>query len=178
MKRAISISLCILLILCLTSCEGKSVNGDTNEPQCYEGGIGDEMPTYFFNFTVNSAALTDTYSDVTLAEDTFLVASVTVKNVTEKVISMFDTDFQAQWGDDADDAYSYPITWEYEDGLLDEMRQLPQEYTLEAGKSRTGELVFIVPKGASEYSISYKELFSDTEGNASEGDVFFVFFKP
>ena len=177
MRKTAAVLLCLLMIMCLASCAGKSFSGDDG-PQCYEGGLGDEMSTYFFDFTVHSVSFTKTYGDVTLGEDIFLVANVTVKNTADGTISMFETDFQAQWGDEAEDAYRYPITWEYEDGLLDEMRQFPSEYQLGPGESRTGELVYIVPEGAEEYSISYEEIFTNTEGETVEGDVFFVFFRP
>ena len=58
------------------------------------------------------------------------------------------------------------------------MRQLPIEYDLEAGENRTGELVYIVPEGSAEYSISYKEIYTNKDGEEIEGDLFFVFFKP
>ena len=177
MRKACVIILCLLTVCLLAACGGKSRDVDEG-PQYYEGAISDTMNTYFFDFTVNSASLTDTYGDVTLEEDAFLVASVTVKNTTNQTITMYDTDFQAQWGDESDDAYSLPITFEYEDGLLDAMRQLPSEYDLESGESKTGELVFIVPEGGEEYSISYLELFTGNDGEEVEGDVFFVFFKP
>ena len=177
MRKAIAVILCLLIALAATSCGEKHTNIDTR-PHYFEGGISDTMSTLFFDFTVNSAAFTDTYSDITLEEDVFLVANVTVKNTTDKLVTMFDTDFQAQWDDDADDAYRFPITYDYEDGLLDPMRQFPIEYDLEAGESRTGELVFIVPAGSSEYSISYKEVYTNKDGEEIEGDLFFVFFKP
>ena len=177
MKKICAVILCLMVVCFLSACGGKDMN-ISDEPQYYEGGISDTMNTYFFDFTVNSAVLTDSYGDVTLEEDAFLVASVTVKNTTNDAITMYDTDFQAQWDEEADDAYSLPITYEYEDGLLDTLRQLPSEYELKAGESKTGELVFVVPAGREEYSISYLELFTDSDGKDVEGDVFFVFFKP
>lgn len=177
MRKIIAVFLCLLVALAATSCGEKHTNIDSG-PQYFEGGISDTMSTLFFDFTVNSAAFTKTYSDITLDEDVFLVANVTVKNTTDRSVTMFDTDFQAQWDDNADDAYRFPITYEYEDGLLDPMRQLPIEYDLEAGESRTGELVYIVPEGSAEYSISYKEIYTNKDGEEMEGDLFFVFFKP
>ncbi len=177
MKRTCAAILFLLTVLFLTACGGKSIDLDDG-PQYYEGKISDTMNTYFFDFTVNSASLTDTYGDITLEEDSFLVTSITVKNTTDKTITMYDTDFQAQWDEDSEDAYRLPITYEYEDGLIDTMRQLPSEYDLLAGESKTGELVFIVPENRKEYSISYQELLIDNDGKELEGDVFFVFFKP
>ena len=176
-KKIIVLLLCLAALFALTSCGEKGVNV-SDEPQYYEGGVGDTMETYFFDFTVNSAHTSTTYGDVELDEGCFLIVNVTVKNTMSSTITMVDTDFQAQWTDESDDAYCFPITYEYEDGLLDEMRQLPASYDLESGKSRNGELVYVVPADEPEYSISYQELLVANERNESEGDVFFVYFTP
>ena len=49
---------------------------------------------------------------------------------------------------------------------------LPAEYTLAKDESRTGLLVFEVPAGEKEFSISYMEYFEDE----TTGDTLFVFF--
>ena len=82
---------------------------------------------------------------------------------------MFDTDFQIQWNSDEEDAYDVPVTY-YTDPVSDQ--QLPGEYELAVDEERSGLLVFEVPEGESDFSISYLELFEDE----SEGDVFFVYF--
>ena len=51
-------------------------------------------------------------------------------------------------------------------------RQLPTEYELAVDEEREGLLVFEVPQGEKDFSISYLEVFDDS----TEGDVFFVFF--
>ena len=99
-----------------------------------------------------------------------LVAEITVKNTDRSTVTMYDTDFQIQWGDDDDDdAYDAPITY-YGDAVSDD--QLPEEYDLSVNEERTGLLVFEVPEDSKDYSISYLEQFS----NETEGDVFFVYF--
>ena len=50
--------------------------------------------------------------------------------------------------------------------------QLPESYELAINEEKTGLLVFEVPEGEKDFSISYLELFDDD----SEGDVYFVFF--
>lgn len=50
--------------------------------------------------------------------------------------------------------------------------QLPAEYELAVNETRTGDLVFDVPAGEKDFSISHLELFDDD----SEGDTFFVYF--
>ena len=136
-----------------------------------EGRIGDVMKTYFFNYSVNSAYTCNEYEGYTPSEgNKLLVVEVTVKNTDRSTVTMYDTDFQVQWGDDDnDDAYDAPITY-YGNTVSDE--QLPEEYDLAVNEERTGLLVFEVPEDSKDYSISYLEQFS----NDTEGDVFFVFF--
>ena len=179
MKKLLALIMCLLLALTMVACGGKSLGTEDEESSYHEGEIGQTMETYFFDFTVTSAYISDSYSDY-VADDgeAFLVLNVTVKNTWDKDITMYDTDFQVQWGDDAEDAFCYPITAEYSDGLVDALRQLPEEYELSKGKSRSGELVFMVPSGHSEYTVSYQELFDTTDGETKEGDVFFVYFVP
>ncbi|NBI92359.1 DUF4352 domain-containing protein [Lachnospiraceae bacterium] len=137
-----------------------------------EGRIGDTMKTYFFNYKVNSAYLCEEYNGYQPAEGKcMLVAEVTVKNTYNESIEMYDTDFQIQWNSDGDDDYDYPITANA-DPVSDE--QLEETYTLGIDEERTGLLVFEVPTGENDFSISYLELFDDD----SEGDVYFVFFTP
>lgn len=136
-----------------------------------EGRIGDVMRTYFFDYTVNSAYTCEEFEGYTPAEgNKLLVAEITVKNTDRSTVTMYDTDFQIQWGDDDnDDAFDAPITY-YSDAVSND--QLPEEYDLGVNEERTGLLVFEVPEGSKDYSISYLEQFS----NDTEGDVFFVFF--
>lgn len=136
-----------------------------------EGRLGDTMHTYFFDYTVNSAYLCDEYEGYTPADgNEILVADVTIKNTVTSTLPMFDTDFQIQWNDDADDAYGFPITLDLNDVLNDQM--LPGEYDLPIGKSINGLLVYEVPAGNKDFSISYLEQFDDD----TTGDVFFVYF--
>ena len=65
-----------------------------------------------------------------------LVAELTVKNTDRSTVTMYDTDFQIQWGDDDDDdAFDAPITY-YSDAVSDD--QLPEEYDLSVNEERTG----------------------------------------
>ena len=43
-------------------------------------------------------------------------------------------------------------------------------------EERTGELVFEVPEGEKDFSVSTMELFDDGSLEGEEGDTFFVFF--
>ena len=81
---------------------------------------------------------------------------------------MFDTDFQLQWGDDADDAYAFPVATS--EKILDD--QLPEEYELKVKESTTGVLIFEAPEGNEDFSLSFLEYYEDN----SEGNLFFVYF--
>ena len=171
-KRMLALMAALSLALGLTACGGDSGNN--------EGRVQDTMETYFFEFTVNSAYLTDDYAGYTPAEgNTLLVADITVKNTFQQSIEMYDTDFQAQWGDDAEDAFAIPITTDMETFTeLDPIgeNQLPGTYTLGVEEERTGELVYEVPAGHVDFSISYLEQFVDEAGEESTGEVYFVYF--
>lgn len=137
-----------------------------------EGRLGDTMHTYFFDYTVNSAYLCDEYEGYTPADgNEILVADITIKNTVTSTLPMFDSDFQIQWNDDADDAYDAPITYEKVDDVLND-QMLPGEYDLPIGKTINGLLVYEVPAGNKDFSISYLEMFDDD----TTGDVFFVYF--
>ncbi len=179
MKKLVCALLMSVLVLSMTGCSTATNGGsDTDiyaEDGYAEGRFGDVMHTYFFDYTVNSAYTCQDFNGYTPAEgNTLLVADVTVKNTFSESIEMYDTDFQVQWGDDNnDDAYDFPITY-YTDAVSDE--QLPGIYSLDVNESKTGLLVFEVPAGNTDFSISYLELFVDEDNYESEGDTFFVFF--
>ena len=136
----------------------------------YEGKIGSKMKTAWFDFTVNSAYYTeDAIGGYTPSEGNILVVvNVTVKNTFQESIPMFDTDFQLQWGDDADDAYAFPVATN--EKILDD--QLPEEYDLKVKESTTGVLIFEAPEGNEDFSLSFLEYYEDN----SEGNLFFVYF--
>lgn len=177
MKKFVSLLLAALLMTGLTACGESSLSDESNvyaEDGYAEGGLGDVMHTYFFTYTVNNAYVCEQYEDYVPTEGyDLLVADVTVKNTSGDTITMYDTDFQVQWGDDDnDDAFDVPITYYVEttDTISEDI--FPYEYDLENKESRTGQLVFEVPEGLNEYSISYMEYFSDD----TSGDTFFVYF--
>lgn len=178
-----------LLALSAAGCGGKSmeevVNGDSGsssgsksniiyaEDGYAQGAIGDTLGTAWFNFTVNSASLEDSYGGTVMPDEgeKLLVVNVTLNNTISDDLPMFDADFQAQWGAEGENDYRYPVT----DGKpeLQTGDMLAEEYTLGAGDTITGDLVFSVPGGHEEYSLSFMEYFDNDES----GDMFFVYFK-
>lgn len=172
MKRLLTLALASVMALSLTACGGGAKSS--------EGRTGDTMETYFFDFTVNSAYLTEEYAGYTPATegDMLLVAEVTVKNTFQESIEMYDTDFQLAWGED-EDAYRYPITTDMETFTeLDPVgeNQLPGTYPLAVNEERTGELVYEVPTGQKDFSIAYLEMFDDGTEEGDTGDYYFVYF--
>lgn len=170
MKKIVPMLLVLTLTLAMMGC-GKKVDSDGYK----EGKLGDTMKTYFFNYTVNSAYLTNDFEGYTPSEgNTLLVAEVTVKNTFKEDIEMYDTDFQAQWNSDGDDDFSVPITFNgTEEGVapLNE-KQFAGTYNLPKGEEMTGLLIFEIPAGNTDLSISYMEAFDDD----STGTTYFVYF--
>lgn len=166
------------------STPSETVSGaDLDEGEYEEGGdygyLGDVMHTYWFNFAVNSAYTCSSYGSYTAPEGKqLLVVNLSLKNTSLSSVPMSDVDFQAQWGDDADDAFAYAITTDepvtnqvqVPEALSDE--QLPSMYDLAINEERSGVLVFEVPADYQDFSISFQEIFEDS----TYGDVYFVFF--
>ncbi|WP_325199895.1 DUF4352 domain-containing protein [Oscillibacter sp.] len=189
MKRLLSLTLALLLLLTLAACggddSGSSGGGDrsgagSGEVQAEDGyaeaRIGDLVHSYFMDFTVNSAYTTADYHGHAAPEGMkVLVVEMTIRNTFNESLPMYDDDFQGQWSASSEtEEFAWPIT-EGEDGSdLDTVaeEQLPAEYELAVNESRTGTLVFDVPADEKDFSISHLELFDDD----SEGDTFFVFF--
>jgi len=181
MKKLIALALTLLALLALTACGGGSSSspgsGEVRAEDGYaEARIGDTVHSYFMDFTVNSAYTTADYNGHTAPEGgQVLVVELTVKNTFNESLPMYDDDFQGQWSASSETGeFAWPIT-EGEDGVDRETvagEQLPAEYELAVNETRTGTLVFDVPAGEKDFSISHQELFDD----GSEGDTLFVFF--
>ncbi len=176
MKKKIASLLCAaLLAVSFAGCSfGGGSNVVTPDQDGYaEGKLGDTMRNTFFDYSVNNAYVCDFYEDyIPQAGYELLVADVTVKNTFDETISMFDSDFQVQWDSDSKDAFDYPVTFYLDEGTGLGDKVLPAQYDLAKEESRTGLLIFEVPTGETEFSISYMEYFDDD----TTGDTFFVLF--
>ncbi len=178
-KRIAALLLSALMAVTLVGC-GTTTGKSSDLTEVYpdeegyaEGRTGDVMHTYFFDYTVNSAYLCEQYGNYSPREgNDLLVAEVEITNTHNESITMYDTDFQVQWNDDADDAFDVPITYYVDVTETISEDIFPYEYELKVKASRTGLLVFEVPEGLTDFSISYLEFFDDD----STGDVFFVYF--
>jgi len=134
------------------------------------GTSGDVMQTHWFTIKAEEVSLTDAYADLTpAAEDRkLLVVPVTVTNTCDTDLSMYDVDFQVQWDDDSENAFTMPLTVEdaarFRDGMLED------SYVLAVNETRSGDLVFEVPADASGFAMVYQEVFETGE----TGDIFII----
>ena len=189
MKKALALLLALLLVFSLAACTSGSnepaadpgsapVIKEAEDGGVFDGRIGEIIRTYFYDFKVTDAYLCDDYHGFTPQDgNVLLVVKVDIENTMNSSIPMSDLDFQAQWGDDADDAFAWPITSDPETmddrgTLCDE--QLPYEYEMSVGeKISGGELVYEVPEGYKDFSISAIDDFAD---DSEEGGTYFVYF--
>ena len=189
MKKTFALLLALLLVFSLAACTSGSnepaadpgsapVIKEAEDGGVFDGRIGETIRTYFYDFKVTDAYLCDDYHGFTPQDgNVLLVVKLDIENTMNSSIPMSDLDFQAQWGDDADDAFAWPITSDPETmddrgTLCDE--QLPYEYEMSVGeKISGGELVYEVPEGYKDFSISAIDDFAD---DTEEGSVYFVYF--
>lgn len=172
MKKFIATLLAAMSVVMLVGCGSGSVIRPKDGYA--EGKLGDTMRTYFFDYTVNSAYLCDTFEGYVPTEGyEILVTELKVTNTDNRNVEMYDSDFQIQWGDNSSDAFDYCLTY-WDETFSDDV--FPGIYTLSPKESRTAFLVFEVPEGHSQFSISYLELFDTDDPDDREGDTFFVYF--
>lgn len=136
------------------------------------GYLGDTLRTDFFDMRVEEAYTCYEFDGVTADEGyVLLVAKLWLYNYTGVTQPMYCTDFEIWWdaqeGEDSDDAWDYPlyIEEELDDGSYEYYtvsdQQLPIEYDLSIRGTREGILLYQVPEGSRTYSVAYLELYSD-----------------
>ena len=115
-------------------------------------------------------------SETVLFKDGYklLVANITVSNESTLSVTMYDTDFQCQWGEtdqEGNTLFAFPITYDREKdadkegAFVSEEEQLPGTYVIEGQYQRSGDLVYEVPENCNPValSISTKDMVYDTE---------------
>lgn len=141
---------------------------DDSEDGFYTGRIGDTFRTYFFDYSIDSAEVVDSYGSITAAEGNKLVdVVVTINNsFSGQVMPMFIYDFQIAWGN-GDDECCYQAEGLTEEGLM------PDEYEIKRGERVTHHILYEVPADATDLSIAFLEEFSDD----TQGDIFVTYFE-
>lgn len=148
----------------------------------FTAGMDETLTTSFFEWTITDAKVLHTLQNYVIEHGMKVLAvEVMIHNVMDEPVPMMDTDFQIQWEDDAESAYSWPISTcpkeelfvnqPHAEAALSE-RQLACRYMLPADKTVIGLLYYEVPADSSHYSISFKEYFQ----NGEYGDTFAVLF--
>ncbi|MGN0984891.1 MAG: hypothetical protein ACI4OU_00200 [Candidatus Enterenecus sp.] len=136
------------------------------------GYMGDTFRTDFFDMRLEDAYTCYEFDGITADEGyKLLVATIWLYNYTDVTQPMFFTDFEIWWdaqeGEDPDDAYDFPLyieeeladgTYEY-DTVSDQ--QLPIQYDLSIRGAREGILLYQVPEGSRTYSIAFLEFYED-----------------
>ena len=175
MRRLLSLCGAVLLLLAaLTACADKTGYAQDGFA---DGALEDTMHTRFFDFTIHSASLTNSFDGYTPPEGyQLLEAEITITNTYPQTLPMSFLDFQVQWGEERGAGqYGYPVCLGEEDDFSTYTtvsdQQLPVLYDLKVDETREGVLLYEVPRGETEFSISYQEYFDD----GTEGDVFFVY---
>lgn len=159
MKRWGTLILACCLLLGLAACSSE----DRASGENYETDkMGESLSTAFFDFQVNSATMINELEDYEPSDpnNRFLIVNVTIKNTfkDDTSIPMFDTDFLLRWPDLGDN----PLLCEESFAS----NQLPEEYEIFKGESRTGDLIFIVPSSQTSFTLEYTEIYEDEfEGN-------------
>jgi hypothetical protein len=145
--------------------------------------------TIFFTFELNTAYFANEYHGYKpSAGYRLLVANITVSNESLSSVTMYDTDFQCQWGETDQEGktlFAFPITYDKEKdadkegAYVSEEEQLPGTYDIEGQYQRSGDLVYEVPENCdpTALSISTKDMVYDSEtGEYTEYGPYFISF--
>ncbi len=176
-KRLLSFFLSLTV---LAGCASPEAEPEPQEPEIpvikaqdglAQGGIGDILRTYWFDFTIDSAEKTESYGGIRAQEEDniLLVVHISMTSTFPEEIPMSDYDFDVEW-EGGDDALAYPVTLEHPDQQTGAM--LESAYLIGPGETVSGDLVFEVPAGQKDFAVYFLEFFEDE----TEGDLFEVRF--
>ena len=171
MKNLTKAMMIMLALVLLTACGAKEEEEEVVEEKKTEAVMGEVLETMFFEYQVNDAYTTSVISEMTPKEDKeFLVVDITVKNPSEeKDVVMADTDFKAVYGAERCD----PLSTYGTDPLLTD--ELPSSYTLAAGESKTGKLLFVIGLGDRDFVLQTQDHYTSSdreEEGVIDGDVY------
>ena len=148
-----------------------------------DGVMGDTMKTAFLEFTLNSAKLADTWQNVYPDNGMkLLILNITTKSTQTPELTLYDTDYQVQWGGTGEEDYSTPLTYRDEWATAPTYKRsvnldgvegmFPGTAVLQKDEEVTADFIYQVPEGYSDFKLEFKEFFEDE----SLGDFFCVSF--
>ncbi len=121
----------------------------------YQTAVGDVSETSFFDMTVTDTYRTDSVKGYTCDEGfEFLAVTVDIVNTMDDVIPVGVSDFTVSWGSAGDDEWDYAVEDE-------NVVSFPIEQSLAAGQEVYGDVYFVVPKNAENFTFNYVEYFAD-----------------
>lgn len=172
MKKVLSVVLVFALAFALTACSISEMGARSQGENQTEGRIGDTLHTIFFDYTVNSAQWVDEVNGYTASEGNALLdVELTIKNTFKEEIPMGVYDFQAQWNDEAEDAFAFQPEGVSGDNIM------PETFNLKRAETVTYHVIYEVPEGSTDLSISTMDYYTNEKGEEVEGDTYFVFFE-
>lgn len=130
---------------------------------------GDTVSTAWFDYTVTDAKSVGEYGGYISAEgEQLVVVELTIKSTYTQPITMFDSDFQLSWsGMSQDDTRCMPVEYYCQ-------QQFPAEYELDAKESRSGVLVYQVPKEETDFQFLFQEVYDDGTQEGRLGDLYIM----
>lgn len=165
MKLLSGLLIVVMVISCSGCAAGKVIATVANAIKAEGRSYGhtytyaqdEKATTAFFSFSVQAASLVTELNGYVPNDPThrFLIVTITVENTftDDTKIPMFYDDFELSWTQLGDETVFAEMA--FTDS------QLPDEYELLFGDSLTGDLVYVVPKAARDFSISFQEYWED-----------------
>lgn len=143
----------------------------------------------FYDLCVNSCYTAQTIQSHQPSEGKmFVVVNITVTNTYKSTLTMTDSHFQLQTlsssgsdeeasaSSDSDVSYALPLT--SEGTVFNLSDELPGEYELAKGESRTGTLVFEMPVSETVFNFCTADYFNYGSGKTVSGNTYFVEITP
>lgn len=138
------------------------------ETETFIGVLGETMSTYWFDFSVDEAVLTNEYEGSTPSDgNVLLVLTMTIVNTYFEDVPMYRGDFDVEWDDP--DSYETPISiFINGEELTEEIYYLPCADLVDA------TFVYEVAEGYNEFIVYFDEYFADE----TLGNIFGVYIVP
>lgn len=157
----------LVALMLLAGCGNTQAENDQRFVQ------GDTVSTAWFDYTVTSVESVNEYGGYISAQgDQLVVVEMTVKSTYTQPITMFDSDFQLSWsGMSQDDTRCMPVEYYCE-------QQFPAEYELAEKESRSGVLVYQVPKEEEDFQFLFQEIYDDGTQEGRLGDLYIMDLTP